>query len=113
MKALGYLWRYLRTYKKLLVISLTMLLLNQILGLIAPLIVKEIIDEHLNGIAQPWFETEKFDRYTVKYKGKYYKQGKYFKDQEKKGNQVHTVDDEITICRYSSVEENMKSSMGS
>lgn len=70
-----------------------MLLLNQLLSLIAPLIVKEIFDEHLNGISQTWYETDQFDRHTVVYKGVRYKQGKYFKNDEEKGDEAHILID--------------------
>ena len=66
-------------------ISLILLLINQILGLLAPLIVKEIFDEHLNGIEQTWYETDTVDRYTVVHNGKRYKQKQYFKAGEEKG----------------------------
>jgi len=50
IRTLRKVWRYLRVYKKLLVISLFLMLINQSLNLISPLIVKEILDEHLLGI---------------------------------------------------------------
>jgi ATP-binding cassette, subfamily B, multidrug efflux pump len=88
MKALRKVWRYLRRYKKFLVISLTMLILNQLLGLASPLIVKEILDEHLMGIEQPWYEVNTRDEHTVFFNGDYYKQGKYFSSSEAKGKEV-------------------------
>ena len=74
-------------------ISLILLLINQILGLLAPLIVKEIFDEHLNGIEQTWYETDTVDRYTVVHNGKRYKQKQYFKAGEEKGTEAHIIID--------------------
>lgn len=61
-----------------------MLILNQVLGFISPLIVKEILDGHITGIEQPWYEVEKADDKTVTFNGSNYKQRKYFGEEEKK-----------------------------
>lgn len=91
MKAMKKVWRYVRKYKKLLYISLFMMLLNQILGLVSPLIVKEILDEHIIGIEHPWYETDIKDDHSVYFNGKYYKQEKYFNPEEVMGSEVSVL----------------------
>ncbi len=80
-------WKYIRRYKKLLVITITSMLICQTLLLISPLIVKEILDNHLVSVENPWYETNNIDDKTVELNGKYYKQEKYFNDEEL-GNEV-------------------------
>ncbi|ERJ12901.1 ABC transporter ATP-binding protein [Haloplasma contractile] len=88
MKAMKKIWRYIKQYKKLLYISLIMLVLNQVLGLLSPLIVKEILDEHIMGIEFPWYQVAEEGEHTVYFNGDYYKQERYFGDGETKGKQV-------------------------
>lgn len=82
MKTLKKVWRYVKRYKKHLIISLLMILIGQVLNLVSPLIVKEILDEHLMGIEKPWVEVQEEDKYTVEYFGKYYKQERYVDDDD-------------------------------
>ena len=63
-----------------------MLLLNQVLGFISPLIVKEILDEHITGIEQTWYQVDSKDDTTVLFNGNYYKQFKNFDDDESNYN---------------------------
>jgi len=72
MKSIKKVWRYIRRYKKLLTISIICMLIVQVLGLVAPLIVKSILDDQLVGITKPWYETT--DTNGVEYQGKYYTQ---------------------------------------
>lgn len=92
MKAIKYMWRYLKNYKKLVALSLLMLIFNQVLGLLSPLIVKEILDEHLNGIEHPWYEVADKEEGSVYFNGKYYLQEKNF-DGKPSGNQVTIIMD--------------------
>ncbi|MBN2604302.1 MAG: ABC transporter ATP-binding protein [Bacilli bacterium] len=73
MKAMKKVWRYVAKYKKLLTITITSMLIIQTLGLLAPLIVKTILDDYLIGIEKPWYETT-IDDYQVQYNGKHYSQ---------------------------------------
>ena len=66
-------WRYVANYKKLLVITILAMLMVQSLGLVAPLIVKSILDDYLVGIEKPWYETTE-DKSQVEYSGSYYTQ---------------------------------------
>lgn len=72
MKQFKKVWRYIRRYKKLLTISIISMLIVQMLGLLAPLIVRSILDDQLVGITKQWYETT--DTSKVAYKGNYYTQ---------------------------------------
>ncbi len=74
MKAMKKVWRYIVRYKKLLVITILAMLVVQALGLLAPLIVKEILDNYLVGIEKPWYETAGTGDGSVAYGGAYYSQ---------------------------------------
>lgn len=71
-KTMKKVWRYIRKYKKLLVISITAMIIVQILNLASPLIVKSIMDDYLIGIENTWYETT--DETNVYYNNKYYTQ---------------------------------------
>ncbi|ABX81501.1 ABC transporter ATP-binding protein [Acholeplasma laidlawii] len=72
MKQFKKVWRYIRRYKKLLTISIISMLIVQMLGLLAPLIVRSILDDQLVGITKQWYETT--DSSKVAYQGNYYTQ---------------------------------------
>ncbi len=72
-KTMKKVWRYIAKYKKLLIITLTAMLIVQGLGLLAPLIVKSILDDYLVGIERPWYETTDVN-HSVMYQDKYYTQ---------------------------------------
>lgn len=67
-------WRYISKYKKLLTISIFAMLVVQSLGLVAPLIVKSILDDYLVGIERPWYEVSTENSETVTYRDKIYSQ---------------------------------------
>ena len=73
MKTMKKVWRYISNYKKLLTITLFCMIIVQVLGLLAPLIVKSILDDYLVGIEKPWYEVVE-DQKQVTYQGKYYSQ---------------------------------------
>src|SRR5690554_3447987 len=75
MKQFKKVWRYIKRYKKLLTISIVCMLVVQILGLLAPLIVKSILDDQLVGITKPWYETN--DTTGIQYNDKYYTQDEF------------------------------------
>ena len=56
MKAMRKVWRYIKRYKKLLVVSVLAMLVVQFLGLLSPLIVKNILDKQLAGVENTWYE---------------------------------------------------------
>lgn len=73
MKTMKKVWRYIANYKKLLFITLSAMLIVQVLGLIAPLIVKSILDDYLVGIEKPWYEVTEVDK-QVTYQDRYFSQ---------------------------------------
>lgn len=92
MSAFKKVWRYIRRYKKLLVVTITSMLICQLLLLLSPLIVREILDNHLVGIENPWYQTTQVDDNTVSFNGENYKQEKYFEDE--------VLGKEVTIFQY-------------
>ncbi|OHE32115.1 MAG: ABC transporter permease [Tenericutes bacterium GWD2_38_27] len=74
MKTMKKVWRYISKYKKLLTISIFAMLVVQSLGLVAPLIVKSILDDYLVGIERPWYEVSTENDQTVNYRDKIYSQ---------------------------------------
>jgi len=79
-------WRYISKYKKLLTITLFAMLMVQVLGLVAPLIVKSILDDYLVGIERPWYEVDAGNK-EVTYQNRYY-------------SQSHPSDEVISIVIY-------------
>lgn len=73
-KTIKKVWRYISKYKKLLVISISTMLIVQLLNLASPLIVKSIMDDYLVAIEKPWYETEVAvdSKDAVIFNGKYY-----------------------------------------
>lgn len=73
-KTIKKVWRYISKYKKLLVISISTMLIVQLLNLASPLIVKAIMDDYLVAIEKPWYETEVTvdSKDAVSFNGKYY-----------------------------------------
>jgi ATP-binding cassette, subfamily B, multidrug efflux pump len=74
MKTMKKVWRYIAKYKKLLVITLSAMLVVQALGLLSPLIVKTILDNYLIGIEKPWYLVAEADADTVAYENNHYSQ---------------------------------------
>jgi ATP-binding cassette, subfamily B, multidrug efflux pump len=74
MKTFKKLWRYIRNYKGLLFISISALIIVQILGLLAPLMIKMIFDDYITKIEQPWYVQQ--DTSGIFVSGKYYRQDK-------------------------------------
>lgn len=73
LKTMKKVWRYIANYKKLLIITISAMLIVQALGFLAPLIVKSIFDDYLVGIEKTWYETSE-TTHAVYYDGKYYTQ---------------------------------------
>lgn len=68
------LWRYLKNYKGLLVTTVITIVIAQALLLVAPLLVRELLDNHISGVEQPFVQVQKQDNKTVQFEGDYYKQ---------------------------------------
>lgn len=74
MNTMKKVWRYISKYKKLLVISFISMVIIQVLGLLAPLIVKSILDNYLVGIEKPWYEVSTSSNNTVHVWNRYFTQ---------------------------------------
>ena len=66
-------FRYILPYKGLLTLTISAMLVVQVLGLIAPLLVKSIMDDYFIGIERPWYETTEVAD-AVEYQGRYFQQ---------------------------------------
>jgi ATP-binding cassette subfamily B protein len=55
MKTFKSLWRYLKKYKWLLSFSIVSLIIVQVLGLIAPIMIKMLFDDYIAKIESPWY----------------------------------------------------------
>jgi ATP-binding cassette, subfamily B, multidrug efflux pump len=73
-KTIKKVFRYILPYKGLLTITITAMLVIQVLGLVAPLLVKSIMDDYLIGIERPWYQTNEVVD-AVEYQGRYFQQG--------------------------------------
>jgi ATP-binding cassette subfamily B protein len=72
-KTIKKVFRYILPYKGLLTITICAMLVIQVLGLIAPLLVKSIMDDYLIGIERPWYHTNEVVD-AVEYQGRYFQQ---------------------------------------
>ncbi len=72
-KTIQKVWRYIIPYKGLLTLTISAMLVVQLLGLVAPLIVKSIIDDYLVGIEKPWYETTETTD-AVEYNSRFFQQ---------------------------------------
>lgn len=76
------LFKLIKPFKGLAIVSIIMIIFVQILGFIGPLIVKEVLDNCLLGIEQPWYEIKEETNNSVNYLGKNYVQEKHLNNQE-------------------------------
>ena len=72
-KTIKKVFRYILPYKGLLTITISAMLVIQVLGLIAPLLVKSIMDDYLIGIERPWYQTNEVVD-AAEYQGRYFQQ---------------------------------------
>ncbi len=84
LKTIKKVFRYILPYKGLLTITISAMLVIQVLGLIAPLLVKSIMDDYLIGIERPWYQTNEVVD-AVEY------QGRYFQQDEPNGDAISIV----------------------
>jgi ATP-binding cassette, subfamily B, multidrug efflux pump len=82
--------QYAYSYKKIIIAALVMLTISVTADLAGPFIAKNVIDKHILGIENVWYETGKSSQAVI-YNGKYYKRGKYFSVNEQKGKQVRIL----------------------
>lgn len=89
-KTMKRLYRYAVRFKGTIILALIMLSISVAAELIGPYIGKNIIDNHIMGIEEPWVETEQ-TKDAVKYNGKWYKREAYLDDGEWSGKAVSIV----------------------
>mgnify|MGYP001302764321 FL=1 len=71
-KTMKKVWRYIKKYKAMLFVTISMMIIVQVLNLLSPLLVRKIMDNYLIGIENVWYET--VEETDVYYNNKYYTQ---------------------------------------
>ncbi|TDL35413.1 ABC transporter ATP-binding protein [Jeotgalibacillus sp. S-D1] len=98
------LYHYALLFKKTIIIALLMLTVSVGAELIGPFIAKKMIDDHILGIEQTWYETGE-TKDAVAYNNTFYKRGDYLLPDEAGGEEAHIfqiglrfffVDDKVT-----------------
>lgn len=79
------LFRYAMLYKKPILAALLLLTLAVSAELVGPIFAKRMIDQHIMGIQQVWYETQSEDRFSVPYDGKRYKRADHVAEGEAVG----------------------------
>ena len=67
------LFLYAWNFRKSIIVGLVCLVLAVALELTGPFIAKRLIDQHIVGIENQWYQVEKSDHYTVRYNEELYK----------------------------------------
>ncbi|MEW9501689.1 ABC transporter ATP-binding protein [Jeotgalibacillus marinus] len=81
------LYQYALFFKKTIILALLMLTVSVGAELVGPFIAKKMIDDHILGIEQPWFESDD-TKDAVSYDGTFYKRGDYFEEGEGRGQEA-------------------------
>ena len=82
MKNYKRLFRLIKGHYRYLVISILMILLIQVLELVSPMLVKNVLDEGLSGVEYPWIEVLEEDEKTITFKNHCYKQYRHKDDND-------------------------------
>jgi len=92
-KTIRRLVRYAMKVKGPLIIALLMLTVAVATDLAGPLVAKRLIDVHITGIEQPWYELEQAegDKYAAAYKERAYKRADHFENGEARGAEVRVL----------------------
>ena len=77
------LFKLIKGRYRYLVISLVMILIIQLLELISPILVMNVLDEGLSGVEYPWVQVEEMGEKTIKFNNKFYKQERHLDDTDK------------------------------
>ncbi|MCY0877314.1 MAG: ABC transporter ATP-binding protein [Firmicutes bacterium] len=80
--------QYAALYRRQIIIALAMLLIAVTADLCGPFIAKTIINQHIFGIEQTWYETQGPAPDAVPYEGHWYRRATYFLPSEPKGRAV-------------------------
>lgn len=84
------LFRYAAYFKKTILLGLLMLSLAVAAELTGPFLAKKMIDTHILGIEQPWYETEERSD-SAFYQGKWYTRQDHLSGAERQGQQVRVL----------------------
>lgn len=76
------LFQYALIYKKTIIFALVMLLISILSELAGPIIAMRMIDVHISGIEQPWYQADASDSAAVEYNGSYWKREDKFAEGE-------------------------------
>lgn len=73
---------YALSFKKTILVALVLLTVAVTAELVGPFIAKKVIDDHIMGIEEPWFEVAEETEQTVMYEGNLYKRSSYVSDED-------------------------------
>jgi ATP-binding cassette subfamily B multidrug efflux pump len=90
MKPGSRLFKYALKYKKQIIIALTMLAIAVSAELTGPFIAKRIIDKHILGIENPWYETTSMVD-SVNHNNHHYKRADRFQNHDRKGKEIRIL----------------------
>jgi ATP-binding cassette subfamily B protein len=86
------LFQYALTAKVMFIAAIITLCIGVAAELAGPFLAKAMIDDHMLGIEQPFFETNSSDSFgAVPYGGHHYKRGDRFAEDEPKGNEIRVL----------------------
>ncbi|WP_274655113.1 ABC transporter ATP-binding protein [Paenibacillus humicola] len=83
--------RYAGSVKLPLLLALLMLAIAVGTELAGPLVAKRLIDVHITGIEQPWYETADRGPYSAAYDGRFFKRADHFRSGEARGAEVRIL----------------------
>ncbi|MCA1030841.1 ABC transporter ATP-binding protein/permease [Bacillus timonensis] len=84
------LFQYALLYKRTILLALVMLTVAVATELTGPFIAKTMIDDHILGIENVWYESEK-SKESVEYKGSWYKRSDNFSSDEEQGDEARIL----------------------
>ena len=85
------LFRYAMLHKWQLLLAIVMLAVSVGTNLAGPFVAKRLIDVHISGIEQPWYEASAKDAFTVEHGGRLYKRADHFAPGEERGGEVRIL----------------------
>jgi len=85
------LWKYALHYKRTILLALAMLVVAIGTELVGPFIAKRMIDVHIAGIEQPWYQVANADEETAPYGGAHYKRADRFEPGEARGAEARVL----------------------
>src|SRR5690554_5839261 len=91
MRNLKRVFRYVKGRYRFVVISLSMIILVQILNFFSPLIVKEVLDNYIMGIEFDWVEIETASEKAVAFNNKIYKQARFLDEDDRVLNKASII----------------------